>query len=130
MGGALYLCIGILSAIGRAIREPTRRLSDSGSTPRCGNAANVCVLFFTFMAPQLRPRARKDTKANKTKNSASKTEEKGKPDVTDDVVDLILTLCPTFATLQSTILVSKAFYEVFKSREKVCHLKSFGSTPF
>ncbi|KAJ7825568.1 hypothetical protein B0H14DRAFT_2517836 [Mycena olivaceomarginata] len=70
------------------------------------------------MAPQLRPRARKDTKANKTKNSASKTEEKGKPDVTDDVVDLILTLCPTFATLQSTILVSKAFYEVFKLREK------------
>lgn len=78
------------------------------------------------MAPQLRPRAKKDTKANKTKNSSSKREEQGKPDVIDNVVDFIMTLCPTFATLQSTILVSKAFHKVFKSREKVCDLKSFG----
>jgi hypothetical protein len=31
----------------------------------------------------------------------------------DDIVDRIMTFCPTFGTLQSTILVCKAFHRVF-----------------
>ncbi|KAJ7198045.1 hypothetical protein B0H12DRAFT_603819 [Mycena haematopus] len=33
----------------------------------------------------------------------------------DDVVDRIMTFCPTFSTLGSTILVSKTFYNVFQA---------------
>lgn len=40
-----------------------------------------------------------------------------------DIVYRILTFCPTFATLQSAILVSKAFHSVFQSHPKVSHLK-------
>ncbi|KAJ7731599.1 hypothetical protein B0H16DRAFT_1583089 [Mycena metata] len=36
----------------------------------------------------------------------------------DDILDRILTFCPTFITLQSTILVSKAFYNVFQTHPK------------
>ncbi|KAF8209525.1 hypothetical protein K438DRAFT_1811206 [Mycena galopus ATCC 62051] len=36
--------------------------------------------------------------------------------VDDDIVDRIMTFCPTFSTLRSTILVSKAFYRVFQTR--------------
>ncbi|KAJ7821370.1 hypothetical protein B0H14DRAFT_2831422 [Mycena olivaceomarginata] len=36
----------------------------------------------------------------------------------DDIVDRILTFCPTFTTLQSMILVSKAFYAVFQTHPK------------
>ncbi|KAF7346975.1 hypothetical protein MVEN_01450300 [Mycena venus] len=70
------------------------------------------------MAPQLRPRPRKDTNENKAGPKNKKKEKPKTPRLDDDVVDLIMTLCPTFATLQSTILVSKAFHGVFKSREK------------
>ncbi|KAJ7176142.1 hypothetical protein C8R43DRAFT_975072 [Mycena crocata] len=38
--------------------------------------------------------------------------------VNDDIVDRILTFCPTFTTLQSTILVSKDFYRVFQTHPK------------
>jgi hypothetical protein len=37
----------------------------------------------------------------------------------DDVVDRILTFCPTFVALQSMVLVSKAFYNVFQTHPKV-----------
>jgi hypothetical protein len=37
----------------------------------------------------------------------------------DDIVDRILTFCPTFVALQSMILVSKAFYNVFQTHPKV-----------
>ncbi|KAJ7261073.1 hypothetical protein C8J57DRAFT_472549 [Mycena rebaudengoi] len=36
----------------------------------------------------------------------------------DDIIDRIMTFCPTFGTLQSTILVSKAFYRVFQAHPK------------
>ncbi|KAJ7161544.1 hypothetical protein C8R46DRAFT_350922 [Mycena filopes] len=36
----------------------------------------------------------------------------------DDIVDRIMTFCPTFTALQSTILVSKAFYNVFQTHPK------------
>ncbi|KAJ7919860.1 hypothetical protein B0H13DRAFT_1708728, partial [Mycena leptocephala] len=36
----------------------------------------------------------------------------------DDVVDRILTFCPTFVALQSMVLVSKAFYNVFQTHSK------------
>ncbi|KAJ7751910.1 hypothetical protein DFH07DRAFT_825852 [Mycena maculata] len=36
----------------------------------------------------------------------------------DDIVDRIMTFCPTFGTLQATILVSKAFYRVFQIHPK------------
>ncbi|KAJ7914764.1 hypothetical protein B0H13DRAFT_2659110 [Mycena leptocephala] len=36
----------------------------------------------------------------------------------DDIVDRILTFCPTFSSLQSMILVSKAFYNVFQTHPK------------
>ncbi|KAJ7501086.1 hypothetical protein B0H11DRAFT_754227 [Mycena galericulata] len=36
----------------------------------------------------------------------------------DDIVGRILTFCPTFVTLQATILVSKAFYRIFQSHPK------------
>ncbi|KAJ6522177.1 hypothetical protein DFH09DRAFT_1177761 [Mycena vulgaris] len=39
--------------------------------------------------------------------------------VDDDIVDRIMTFCPTFGTLQSMILVSKAFYAVFQTHPKV-----------
>ncbi|KAF8142313.1 hypothetical protein K438DRAFT_1737137 [Mycena galopus ATCC 62051] len=38
--------------------------------------------------------------------------------VDDDIVDRIMTFCPTFGTLQSMILVSKAFYSVFQTHPK------------
>ncbi|KAF8179332.1 hypothetical protein K438DRAFT_1254882 [Mycena galopus ATCC 62051] len=40
------------------------------------------------------------------------------PPLGDDIVGLIMTLCPTFDTLQSTALVSKAFHGVFESHQK------------
>ncbi|KAJ7849487.1 hypothetical protein B0H13DRAFT_2088605 [Mycena leptocephala] len=36
----------------------------------------------------------------------------------DDIVDRIMTFCPTFGTLQSTILVCKAFHRVFQAHPK------------
>ncbi|KAJ7752383.1 hypothetical protein B0H16DRAFT_1317503 [Mycena metata] len=36
----------------------------------------------------------------------------------DDIVDRIMTFCPSFEALQSTILVSKAFYCVFQTHPK------------
>ncbi|KAF7344101.1 hypothetical protein MVEN_01699800 [Mycena venus] len=36
----------------------------------------------------------------------------------DDILDRIMTFCPTFGTLQSTILVSKAFHRVFQAHPK------------
>ncbi|KAJ7848825.1 hypothetical protein B0H14DRAFT_2356546 [Mycena olivaceomarginata] len=36
----------------------------------------------------------------------------------DDILDRIMTFCPTFGTLQSTILVSKAFHRVFQAPPK------------
>jgi hypothetical protein len=38
--------------------------------------------------------------------------------VDDDIVDRIMTFCPTFGTLQSMILVSKAFHSVFQTHPK------------
>ncbi|KAJ7251574.1 hypothetical protein C8J57DRAFT_1474442 [Mycena rebaudengoi] len=38
--------------------------------------------------------------------------------VDDDIVDRIMTFCPTFCTLQSMILVSKAFHSVFQTHPK------------
>ncbi|KAJ6600882.1 hypothetical protein B0H10DRAFT_2082561 [Mycena sp. CBHHK59/15] len=38
--------------------------------------------------------------------------------VDEDVVDRILTFCPTFGTLQSAMLTSKSFYNVFATRPK------------
>lgn len=40
----------------------------------------------------------------------------------DNVVNLIMTMCLTFDTLQSLILVSTAFHRVFESHQKVWHL--------
>jgi hypothetical protein len=37
----------------------------------------------------------------------------------DDLVDRILTFCPTFTSLQTMILVSKAFYNVYQLHPKV-----------
>jgi hypothetical protein len=37
----------------------------------------------------------------------------------DDIVDRIMIFCPTFGSLQATMLVSKAFYRVFKTHPKV-----------
>jgi hypothetical protein len=62
---------------------------------------NGSVLFATFMA----------------------IDSPGAPPLDDDIVDRIMTFCPTFATLQSAILVSKAFHSVFQSHPKVSHLK-------
>lgn len=42
--------------------------------------------------------------------------------VDDDIVDRIMTFCPTFGTLQSMILVSKAFHSVFQTHPKVRRL--------
>ncbi|KAJ7034269.1 hypothetical protein C8F04DRAFT_903450, partial [Mycena alexandri] len=36
----------------------------------------------------------------------------------DDIVDRIMTFCPTFSALQSTILASKAFYSIFQTHPK------------
>ncbi|KAJ6483155.1 hypothetical protein C8R45DRAFT_1000732 [Mycena sanguinolenta] len=36
----------------------------------------------------------------------------------DDIVDRIMTFCPTFDTLRSTVLVSKAFYRIFQAHPK------------
>ncbi|KAJ7143936.1 hypothetical protein C8R44DRAFT_846044 [Mycena epipterygia] len=36
----------------------------------------------------------------------------------DDILDRILTFCPTFASLEATMLVSKAFYRVFQTHPK------------
>ncbi|KAJ6541070.1 hypothetical protein DFH09DRAFT_1041602 [Mycena vulgaris] len=36
----------------------------------------------------------------------------------DDIVDRIMTFCPTFGSLQATILVSKAFHRVFQTHPK------------
>ncbi|KAJ7501084.1 hypothetical protein B0H11DRAFT_2275414 [Mycena galericulata] len=36
----------------------------------------------------------------------------------DDVLDRILKFCPTFGTLEATVLVSKAFYRVFQTHPK------------
>jgi hypothetical protein len=41
----------------------------------------------------------------------------------DDIMDRILTFCPTFTTLRSMILVSKAFYAVFQTHPKVSRLR-------
>ncbi|KAJ7266192.1 hypothetical protein C8J57DRAFT_1469964 [Mycena rebaudengoi] len=38
--------------------------------------------------------------------------------VDDDIVDRIMTFCPTFGTLQSMVLVSKAFHSVFQTHPK------------
>ncbi|KAJ7898993.1 hypothetical protein B0H13DRAFT_2664456 [Mycena leptocephala] len=57
---------------------------------------NGSVLFATFMA----------------------IDSPGAPPLDDDIVDRIMTFCPTFATLQSAILVSKAFHSVFQSHPK------------
>ncbi|KAJ7802551.1 hypothetical protein B0H13DRAFT_2162289 [Mycena leptocephala] len=42
----------------------------------------------------------------------------------DDIVDRIMTFCPTFGTLQSTILVSKAFHRVFQAHPKASPIPS------
>ncbi|KAJ7678652.1 hypothetical protein B0H17DRAFT_1334094 [Mycena rosella] len=36
----------------------------------------------------------------------------------DDIVDRVMTFCPSFSCLQATILVSKAFYRVFQTHPK------------
>ncbi|KAJ7738238.1 hypothetical protein DFH07DRAFT_841194 [Mycena maculata] len=36
----------------------------------------------------------------------------------DDILDRIMTFCPTFGTLQSTVLVSKSFYRIFQTHPK------------
>ncbi|KAK6996804.1 hypothetical protein R3P38DRAFT_3627815 [Favolaschia claudopus] len=38
--------------------------------------------------------------------------------VDDDILDRILTFCPTFQTLQSTMITSKSFYRVFQTHPK------------
>ncbi|KAK7055609.1 hypothetical protein R3P38DRAFT_3304799 [Favolaschia claudopus] len=38
--------------------------------------------------------------------------------VDDDILDRILTFCPTFQTLQSTMITSKTFYRVFQTHPK------------
>jgi hypothetical protein len=48
--------------------------------------------------------------------------EPGQPNaplLSDDATNLIMTLCLTFETLQSLILVSTAFHRVFESHRKV-----------
>ncbi|KAF8171229.1 hypothetical protein K438DRAFT_2024113 [Mycena galopus ATCC 62051] len=46
----------------------------------------------------------------------------------DDIVDRILTFCPTFSTLQATVLTCKTFYRVFQTHPKsithavTCHV--------
>jgi hypothetical protein len=42
----------------------------------------------------------------------------------DDILDRIMTFCPTFGTLQSTILVSKAFHRVFQAHPKASPIQS------
>jgi hypothetical protein len=37
----------------------------------------------------------------------------------DDIVYLIMTFCPTFASLLDMMLVSKAFYRVYQTHPKV-----------